>query len=190
MKADIERWNARFAGRAVAETARPDPLLESLVLPGSGTALDLAAGSGQDAVWLAEQGLSVIAVDGSIEGLRLARALAHRRGVRVQALVADLDHFEPRGAFALVTVLHYLNRSLFRRLPGCLAEGGLLVVKTFNRDFLAERPGFNPDYVLGPGELPTLFPQLRVLRHEQSPPGAPGKSLLVARREASAPRPA
>ncbi len=182
MKADIDRWDRKFRGREAPGAPRPDPLLQEAVrLPRGGSAIDIACGSGHNAVWLAERGFEVTAVDGSIEGLRLARALASRRGVELRLLVADLDSWQPAGRFDLVVVMHYLNRNLFRALPKLLAPAGVLVIRTFNRDFLAHRPGFSGDYVLEPGELPTLFPGLEILDHAESPADAPGKSHIVCR---------
>ncbi len=182
MREDIERWNGKFAGRTPAASPKPDALLASTRhLPTGGLALDLAAGSGHNAVWLAERGFDVIAVDGSVNGLSLAKALARRRGVSLDAAVYDLDRFELGGRFELVIVMQYLNRPLFARLPAWLAPGGILVVKTFNRDFLDERPGFNPDYVLDDGELPMLFGALDMLEHAESPPDAVGRSHIICR---------
>ncbi len=183
MRADIERWNGKFRGREAAAAPSPDPLLRDATwLPDGGSAIDIACGSGHNAVWLAERGFEVVAVDGSIKGLRLARELATRRRVSLQSVVADLDSWIPAGRFDLVVVMHYLNRTLYRQLPGLLAKGGILVVKTFNLDFLEQRPGFSADYVLAAGELPTLFPGLEIIDHAESPADAPGKSHIVARK--------
>lgn len=183
MKADIERWNEKFADREPADAPSPDPwLVATPHLPPGGRALDLAAGSGHNAVWLAEQGFDVTAIDGSINGLSLAKRLARRRGVNLCAAVYDLEHFELAGRFDLVIVMQYLNRPLFARLPGWLARDGILAVKTFNRDFLEKRPGFNPEYVLADGELPRLFGGLEIIEQAESPPDAFGRSHIVCRK--------
>ena len=183
MQSDIDRWNRKFRGRAVAERPTPDDwLIDNPWLPSEGSALDLASGSGQNAVYLAQQGLDVTAIDGSREGMALALALANNCGVALRTVVADLDTHVPDGQYDLVIVFHYLNRDLFPRLPGLLKPGGMLMVKTFNMDFLARKPGFNPDYVLQPGELSRLFAGLDVLADRESPASAPGKSLFAGRR--------
>lgn len=183
MKSDLERWNRKFSGREAGASPQPDEILtDCRYLPAHGTALDVASGSGQNAVWLAQRGLRVTAIDGSIEGMRLALALARRCGVGIDAVVADLDRYPLAGRFDLIIVMNYLNRPLYRILGNHLLPGGVLIAKTFNRDFLERRPGFRADYVLGPGELLELFGNLDILDHAESPPSAPGKSYLVGRR--------
>ncbi len=183
MKEDIDRWNAKFAGREAGDTPSPDALLATTPhLPGGGLALDLASGSGQNAVWLAMRGFDVTAVDGSLNGMRLALSLARRCGVAIRPVVADLDAFEMAGSFDLVVVMNYLNRPLYRRLHRFVSPGGILIVKTFNRDFLDSHPRFNPAYVLDDGELPGLIDGLTVIEHAESPPGDAGRSHLVCRR--------
>ena len=183
MRIDIERWNGKFRGREPALCPTPDPLLAGVSwLPARGSAIDIACGSGNNAVWLAERGLEVIAVDGSLEGLRLASGLAARRRVGIRPFVADLDTWVPAGRFDLVLVVRYLNRALLRRLPRLVAPHGILAVKVFNRDFLERRPGFNPSYLVDRGELPTLFASLEILDYQESPPESFGQSHIVCRR--------
>ncbi|HEX9052362.1 MAG TPA: methyltransferase domain-containing protein, partial [Anaeromyxobacter sp.] len=69
---DRERWNARYAEEA--ETPAPSPFLLSLddVLPRRGRALDVAGGSGRNALWLARRGLDVTLAD--VSDVALARA--------------------------------------------------------------------------------------------------------------------
>ena len=72
-----------------------------------GRALDLACGSGRNAVWLAAQGWTVTGADFSDVGLVNAAELAAERGVDVEWLDADLPMWEPpAGAFDLVVVLY------------------------------------------------------------------------------------
>ena len=81
----------------VAETANLEP----------GRALDLAAGEGRNAIWLAEQGWKVTAVDFSDVAIAKGRRMAQHRGVRVTWRVADLVAYAPSaGAYALVLVCY------------------------------------------------------------------------------------
>ena len=184
MREDIDRWNAKFSGREIPDAPSPDPLLVDCEhLPNAGSAIDIACGSGHNAVWLATRGLDVTCVDGSVEGLRLALGLARRCGVSLTPIVADLDVDPIAGRFDLVVVMHYLNRALYRSLPARLNTGGVLVVKTFNTEFLERKPGFNPDYVLARDELPELITGLTILDYAQSPPAWPGKTHMVCRKD-------
>ncbi|GJL83827.1 MAG: hypothetical protein DHS20C01_34610 [marine bacterium B5-7] len=187
MKEDLDRWNSRFRDREIAAVPDPDPWLSArndLPLHQSGSdALDLASGSGHNAVWLATKGFRVTAIDGSHEGMRLALQLAKGCGVVIRPIVADLDQYPLTGSFDLIVVTHYLNRILMPRLGQHLNPGGMLYARTFNRDFLKQRPGINSDYTLAPGELLQLFEDLVVIDHAESPPGDVGNSHIFCRRQ-------
>ena len=107
---DREDWNQRYAAKELIWTADANRFLvaEAKQLT-PGKALDLAAGEGRNAVWLAEQGWRVVAVDFSDVALDKAKQLAEARGVaeRVQRTVSDLRNYEPEaGAFDLVVILY------------------------------------------------------------------------------------
>ena len=89
-------WNERYAGRELVWTADPNRLFAAEVadLP-AGRALDLACGEGRNAVWLAERGWRVTAVDFAAVGLAKARELAASRDVEVEWVHADLLEYAP-----------------------------------------------------------------------------------------------
>ena len=181
MKEDIDRWNTKFANRMVNEQPQPDTLLvETPWLPTAGSALDLASGSGQNAVHLALNGFTVTAVDGSENGMRLALQLAAQCGTSITPRVEDLDDFTTNERYDLVIVFYYLNRLLYKKLPLLLNPNGILIVKTFNLDFAIKKPGFDKNYMLNNHELITTFSQLEIIQHEESPIHSPGKSWVIA----------
>src|SRR5688572_32068058 len=65
------------------------------LLPPSGTALDVACGRGRNAIWLATQGLTVLAVDRDADAVNALNADAARLGVPVTATVLDLEAGTP-----------------------------------------------------------------------------------------------
>src|SRR5207247_5889259 len=68
----IERWNERY--RSGDFERQPSPLvIEATAALAPGRALDLACGAGRNAIYLADRGWRVVAVDGSIEALKLVR---------------------------------------------------------------------------------------------------------------------
>lgn len=90
---------------------KPNPLLVEIAASfEAGTALDLACGSGGDAVWLAERGWRVTAVDIDPAAVERTEAYARARGVqeRVSAERHDLARSFPAGEFDLVTA-HYFH---------------------------------------------------------------------------------
>jgi tellurite methyltransferase len=131
-----ERWNAHYreAGQAPEQPAR---LLRAIgdLLPTRGRALDVAGGSGRNALWLARRGLDVTMVDIAEEGLALARQAAQRQGTPLRTVCRDLDgleHLEAgsplQGPWDVIVVVHFLLRSLLPGLAASLAPGGVLVL--------------------------------------------------------------
>jgi SAM-dependent methyltransferase len=127
--------------------------------------LDLAAGSGRHARWLAGRGCRVTAIDRSPEALA---SLSRIEGVRV--FEADVEAgpwpVTPASLDAVV-VTNYLHRPLYGAIAASLRPGGVLVYETFmigNERY--GRPS-NPAFLLREGELLEAFAGLRVVAFEQ-----------------------
>jgi len=93
---DLTGWEAQYRQEAASATERqsvPNPLLVEVArdLP-PGRALDLACGSGRNALWLAEHSWNVTAVDGSATAVEILRGHAGRLGVPIDVRVADLEN--------------------------------------------------------------------------------------------------
>lgn len=147
-----------------------DLLLASAPL---GPAFDLASGRGRHALASAAMGLEVLAVDRNEEHLaelRQAAAPADRIETRVIDLEGDTPPDLGNAHFGAVLVFRYLHRPLAPWIESLLAPGGVLLYETFTT---AQRErGWGPSrdaFLLAPGELPTLFPNLEVLRFEEGP---------------------
>jgi len=124
-----------------------------------GPVLDIASGAGRHAVFFAERGLEVIAVD------REAQKIPG-----VQFVQADIEGgawpFAGR-KFAAIVVTNYLHRPLFPHIEAALAADGVLLYETFmvgNEKF--GRPS-NPAFLLEPGELLRAFAGLTAIAFEQ-----------------------
>ena len=142
-------WSGNPNGTLVNETSRLSP----------GRALDVGAGEGGDALWLAEQGWSVTASDISQRALARIAAEAERRGARVECHHSDanaLDAFEAR-AFDLVSAQYASiprtpDDRAVRNLLNAVAPGGTLLVVGHDLepmrapiDTLAYSRPFDPD---------------------------------------------
>jgi SAM-dependent methyltransferase len=128
-------------------------------------ALDLAAGSGRHAIFLAEQGFTVEAVDISAEGLALFKG----RHPAIRPFCADLDTFDiPGDRYDLIVNVLYLNRRLFPQIREALSPGGILIFET-----LIGRPAGEGgsdscrDYFLRENELLHSFLALRILHYHE-----------------------
>lgn len=184
-------WRALLEGGAdrgpAARLWRPSPFLESRLhrVP-RGRALDIAAGAGREAVFLAMQGFEVEAIDRAEEALAWANALAARHGVSIETRTMDLEApgaTLPADRFALVTVFRFLHRPLLPAIAAALAPGGHLIYETFRRG--QERFGrpTHPRFLFWPGELERAFEGLEVLAYEEAdPPQGPVVARLHARR--------
>jgi 2-polyprenyl-3-methyl-5-hydroxy-6-metoxy-1,4-benzoquinol methylase len=130
-----EEWNRRWRAHwrhVHADDSRV--LCDEVGGLAPGRALDLACGSGRNAVWLAERGWRVTAVDFSDVALAEARRSACERGVEVEWVEADVRDYEPSpGTFDLVLVffLHlppHERRSVLGRAAAAVARGGTLLL--------------------------------------------------------------
>ena len=155
--ASRERWNHRWAGeRAHASTAPSRFLAAEVADLRPGTALDLACGAGRNAVWLAEHGWRVTAVDFSGVALGMARSLAAQRRVEVDWIEADVVTWAlPARAYDLVCVLYLQLPALERgtalaRAAAALRAGGTLLI--VGHDLLNLTEGWG-----GPTQADVLF---------------------------------
>jgi len=160
MREDIERWNAKYADRPPSESIEPDDLLVEHrgLLGAGGLGIDLAGGTGNNGLYLAQLGYDSIIVDGSEAGLRLCRHKAETNGLDPLLLVADLDRLIlPEETFDAILVFHYLNRGLVEPIRRALKPGGTLFFKVFNRRKGADRPDFPEKYMVEDGEISRWF---------------------------------
>jgi SAM-dependent methyltransferase len=154
--------------------------------PGAAAALDVAAGAGREAVYLALQGYDVDALDRDPEALARARALAARHGVTIATRPTDLEREPvtlPRDRYALVVCFRYLHRPLFTQLERALAPGGHLIYETYRSGQEKHGRPRRERFLLRTGELASAFPTLTVEHYaELEPAGGPVTARLLARR--------
>ena len=171
MQSDRKRWNEKFRVEKYTLGKEANPFLRRHIrlLP-KGKALDIAAGEGKNAVFLAQHGFDVEAVDISKIGLRKTRKLASAKGVKIKTLLADLDHYQiEKGRYDLITDFYFLDRRLIPGIKRGLKKGGKVVFETH---LLGQQsPGLegpkNPAYLLRPNELLKLFQGLRILFYRE-----------------------
>lgn len=145
---DRHEWDQRYAATELVWTAEPNRfVVEELADLPPGRALDLGAGEGRNAIWLAGCGWQVTAVDFSRVGLAKGAELAGRRGVSVDWVEADLREYQPAaGAYDLVLLayVHLLPgefSGVLRAAAAALAPGGTLLVVGHDVDNIARGYG-------------------------------------------------
>lgn len=164
---DARAWDERYAGTDLVWSSGPNHFVEAEVsgLP-PGRALDLAAGEGRNAIWLAEQGWQVSAVDFSAVGLDKGRRVlaAHERArdLHVDWVQHDVLTFDPGPVGYDLALLAYLQlpgeerRAAIRAGFAALAAGGHLVVVAHDSTNLTEGTG-------GPQDPTVLYTAEEVL---------------------------
>lgn len=132
-------WDARYRERDHVWSGKPNDVLVAEVegLP-PGTALDVGAGEGADAVWLAKRGWTVTAADLSTVALGRAREAAEREGVEITWLHADLAERPAAATYDLVTsffvhVPRTNQPGLVANLAAAVAPGGTLLLVGHDR---------------------------------------------------------
>ena len=116
-------------------------------LPKSGSAIALGDGEGRNGVFLAEVGLQVTSVDLSEVGLSKARDLASTRGVAIQTVQADLEHYEitPDSQDLIVSIYCHLpdaiRKLVHSRVEEALKPGGLFILEAFHHSQLKYQSG-------------------------------------------------
>ena len=171
-----DEWDSRYADSEFLWTAEPNRFVvqELADLP-PGRALDLACGEGRNAVWLAQHGWHVTAVDFSPVGLDKARRLADARGVTVDWVLADLlDHQPEESAYQLVLVA-YLQIQPAERAPvllkacSALAPGGEVLVIGHDLANLSDGVGGpqDPALLYTPALIAAELPGLFISRAER-----------------------
>lgn len=129
-------WDQRYRGSELVWRAEPNRFVEEELrdLRPSGRAVDLAAGEGRNAVWLAERGWEVDAVDFSGVALEKAERLAADRGVLLRTVRADLTAWTAQPStygLALISYLHLPWPRMARvltRAADCVRTGGTLLL--------------------------------------------------------------
>jgi tellurite methyltransferase len=161
-------WDKRYSDGHIPRS--PSALLRRWLprLP-RGTALDVACGTGRNALLLAHHGWRVVGVDISPVALHIARNAASERGLRPDLLAANLEDWPlPAAHFDLLCVFRFLDRALCPRFVAALKPGGVLICETFTIDQRRYEGGPRSDaMLLRPGELPGLFPDLDPLEHTE-----------------------
>ena len=126
-------WDERFRSGDYPQEPEPSAVLERYAgtFP-EGRALDVATGTGRNALFLAERGYEVDAVDRSREGLRIARGTARERGIedRIEWVRGDVPTYAfPESAYAVITISYYRAVDRFPDIQEALVPGGVLFVE-------------------------------------------------------------
>ena len=197
MPTSQSEWDAKHSLAASEGVEAPAGILMELwpLLP-AGLALDLACARGRNALFLAEHGKQVTAMDWSEPALNIleerAKALeipvrripgideakrtdlegrAYKQPTRagIDLVQADLETVTlPANRYSVVLCVRYLQRSLFPQICRALRPGGMLLFETYTKAQLDFSGGpRDPAHLLDSGELRRAFPELEVVFYRE-----------------------
>lgn len=181
-----DKWDQRY--RHAHMPTSPCSLLteHADLLPSSGRALDLACGLGGNAVYLAQAGLDVDAVDLSPVATRKLEHYAALCNLAITARCRDVEEDGLNGdSYEVIVVSYFLHRPLLPLLASALQPGGLLFYQTFNRLRASTQGPKSDKFLLIDNELPNSLAELEILLHRQDVdsgrPGSPLQTCYIGR---------
>jgi len=164
------KWNNIYAEVDIGQASSSKVVEENNhLLPLQGRALDLACGTGGDAVYLAKHGLTVDAWDISDAVIEKLSLYALDNSLPVNAEVRDINVQPPgKNIYDVIAVAHFLERDLMPILIQSLKPGGLIFYQTFSRIVTPSYSGpKNPDFRLDENELLDLFGELKLVVYRE-----------------------
>lgn len=175
---DRDQWNERYAAQPLLWNVDPGPFLGPEVGDRPpGRALDLGAGEGRTALWLAGRGWHVTAVDFSDVALERGRKRVEEAGApgTVEWVCTDLTGYEPPDAAFDLVLLMFVHlpaeerRRLLRRAAARLAPGGIVLVAGYDTTNATEGKGGvrNPDILFSPDDIVADLDGLSIERAER-----------------------
>jgi dihydroneopterin aldolase len=158
-----------------AEPAPAQFLSRQLPRLPKGMALDVAAGSGRNALFLASHGYHVEAIDRDADAMaRLSSAAQTAKLTTITTRPLDLEQPAPympeiaKERYDVIIVFFYLFRSLFPYLLDALKPGGMLVYETFTIDnYFHHKHPRRWEFCLAPNELLRLTSSLQLLHYDE-----------------------
>jgi SAM-dependent methyltransferase len=166
-------WDERYRRGERLNESPADLLVQFVSAQRPGRALDLASGPGRNAVFLAQRGWRVTAVDNSVVAIEILTRRAHASGLPIEARVADLEKggfdIEP-GAYDLICDFYYLERSLFPAIREGTRPGGRVIAAIHMDDPSPGVPPMNPAFLLDSGELRNEFAGWEIIHYQEGVP--------------------
>jgi len=180
---DQTRWDKYYNMEEFLYGTEPIPFLkDNISLLPKNKALDLAMGEGRNGVYLATQGFDVLGLDISPVGLNKAQQLAKHYNATIQTRVVDLENYQlEKNSYDVIICTYYMQRDLFDQIKGSLKPGGMVLIETFNTDYL-KYSRFPKKYLLKPNELLEIFKNFKIIRYQVYDDGKEAFSSIIAQK--------
>ena len=173
---DRDQWNQRYASKPILWEVDPAPFLSGeLGDRPPGRALDLGAGEGRTAIWLAHRGWDVTAVDFSDVALEKGRQRVEtlQPTGSVEWICADLVDFDPTGTANDLVLLLFIHlpseerRRLLRTAAATLNPGGMVLVVGYDTTHVPTSQQGGPANRFSPEDIVADLDGLRIERAER-----------------------
>ena len=150
--------------------------------------LDLACGTGRSGLILAREGIPVVFADSSTTALEIVSQSLEDDALPGSTWQVDLEQADTSPlsgkCFSAIIGFRYLHRPLFPALMEAIKPGGLVIYETFTIENLRFGRPNNPDFLLKPGELRTIFQDWQIIFHSEGFLPDPDRAMaqIVARK--------
>jgi SAM-dependent methyltransferase len=161
------KWEARHRAEAAG---LPEPsIIEMLAQMPRGMALDVAAGTGRNAIALAHAGYRVIAADFSVTAMRSLAETARANNLPIMPVIADLEVPPPfrLASFDVVINVSFLDRALLSHMKCLLRIGGVLFFDTFLIDQAEFGHPHDPNFLLRHYELREMLSDMELIHYRE-----------------------
>lgn len=166
-------YNNLFRNNETVFGIKPLKVVEDILqFKQKGTVIDLGAGEGRNALFLAQQGFDVIAIDNSLVGIDKIKHQAEIEGINIDVQTNDITQYEfseNPDLFLAILILHLLSRTDAERIISSMQEhtniGGLNIIKAFtqNGDFYKD-DNQKERFYLYEGELEERYKDWEILK--------------------------
>jgi 2-polyprenyl-3-methyl-5-hydroxy-6-metoxy-1,4-benzoquinol methylase len=180
---DQERWDKHYDIEGFLFGNEPIQFLkENIHLLPKNKALDLAMGEGRNGVYLATQGFDVLGLDISPTGLNKANQLAEHHNIKIKTQVVDLESYQlKKNFYDVILCTYYMQRDLFKQIKDSLKPGGMVLIETYNTDYL-QYARFPKKYLLEHNELLEIFKEFKIIRYQAYDDGKEAYSSIIAQK--------
>ncbi|HPP06969.1 MAG TPA: class I SAM-dependent methyltransferase [Syntrophorhabdaceae bacterium] len=176
-------WDRRYREGFYNGVLEPHDLIKRFYheIP-RGVVIDIAMGTGRDAVFLSDKGYSVIGIERSKEAIKVFQREFGGKHKEVSCIIGDADFLPFKDDIAEgVTIFYFLIREIMGNIKAILKKGGILIYETFlKRQNIIDR-WRNPEYLLEDGELYSYFSDFELLFYEEVISRGRKKDKVIAR---------
>jgi len=176
-------WDRRYREGFYHGVIEPHGLVTKFwpAIPGRRT-VDIAMGSGRDALFLAEKGFFVAGLERSMGAIDMAKKTAEEKGVGFSPVLGDAKRLPfKNNSFDAAVIFYFLLREACDDAKRLVRKGGILMYETFLKRQNEIDGWRNPDHLLDDGELFRYFGGFDVLFYEEVMETSGSKQRAIAR---------